>query len=169
MTHYLSPKRYNPDDRTLVQNHHHSRRRGGLCGLFAAADVASAKETDFGRELMKQFFDLCLQMKRSIMAFVVTLILGLFSMGALGLALYYPVYPVLAPFFGDPNDWHGDWVWPSVIGAGMAWSFSFLVAGLLNRRLEQARWQARYRKAIYVAVLWLGAALIWLIILSANI
>jgi hypothetical protein len=119
---------------------------------------------------LKRILDLCLQMKRSILAFVCALILGLFSMGVLGLALYYPVYPLLAPFFGDPNDWpSGDWVWPAIVGAGMAWSFSFLAAGLLNRRLENAGWQARYRKAIYVAVLWLGAALIWLIILSANI
>lgn len=119
---------------------------------------------------MKRFFDLCLQIKRSILAFVVTLILGLLSMGALGFALFYPVYPVLTPFFGKPDDWpSGDWFWPAIIGAGMAWSFSFLAAGLLNRRLEQTGWQARYRKAIYVAILWLGAALIWLIILSANI
>jgi hypothetical protein len=103
------------------------------------------------------------------LAFIITLIVGLFSMGALGFVLFYPVYPVLAPFFGGPDEWpSGDWLWSSTIAAGMAWSFSFLVAGLLNRRLEQVGWRAHYRKAIYVAVLWIGAALIWLIILSAN-
>jgi hypothetical protein len=117
---------------------------------------------------LKQIFALCLQIKRSILAFIVTLILGLLSMGALGLALYYPVYPLLAPFFGDPNDWHGDWVWPSIIAVGMGWSFSFLVAGLLNRRLEQVGWRTQLRRAVYAIVLWLGAALIWLIILLAN-
>ena len=99
---------------------------------------------------------------------MVTLALGLLSMGALGAGLYYAVYPLLAPFFGDPNDWHGDWVWPSVIVAGMGWSFSFLVAGLLNRRLERAGWRTALRRAIYVMVLWLGAAVIWLIILSSS-
>ena len=104
-----------------------------------------------------------------MLAFVITLALGLLSMGALGLALFYPVYPLLVPFFGKPDEWpSGDWLWPSVIVAGMAWSFSFLVAGLLNKHLEQAGWQAHYRKAVYVVVLWLGAALIWLIILLAN-
>ena len=90
-------------------------------------------------------------------------------MGALGFALFYPVYPLLVPFFGTPDEWPtGDWLWPSVIVAGMAWSLSFLAAGLLNRRLERAGWQASYRKAAYVVVLWLGAALIWCIILLAN-
>jgi hypothetical protein len=119
-------------------------------------------------DLCLQIIDLCLQIKRSILAFVITLALGLLSMGILGLALFYPVYPLLVPFFGHPDDWHGDWVWPSVIVAGMGWSFSFLVAGLLNRRLELAGWRTLFRQVVYVAVLWLGAALIWLIILLAN-
>ncbi len=117
---------------------------------------------------MKQLIGLCLQMKRSILAFVVMLALGLLSMGALGLALFYSVYPLLVPFFGDPNDWHGDWVWPSVIVAGMGWSFSFLAAGLLNRRLEQAGWGAVYRKLVYAAILWLGAAMIWFLLLLGK-
>ena len=114
---------------------------------------------------MRQFLNLCLQMKRSILAFAVALVLSLLSMGALGAALYYPVSPLFAPVFGDLTDWRGDWVWPSVIMAGMGWSFSFLVAGFLNRLLELAGWRPMVRKAIYGAVLWLGAALIWLIIL----
>ncbi len=117
---------------------------------------------------MRQFLNLCLEMKRSILGFIVALALGLFSMGVLGAALYYLVYPVLAPFFGNLNDWRGDWVWPSVIVAGMGWSFSFLAAGWLNRRLERAGWQSPFRRAVYLAVLWLGAAVIWLIILLAN-
>ena len=36
---------------------------------------------------LKRFLNLCLQMKRSIVAFVVTLALGLLSMGALGMAI----------------------------------------------------------------------------------
>ena len=55
-----------------------------------------------------------------------------------------------------------------MIVAGMGWSFSFLAAGLLNRRLAQAGWQSPFRRAIYLVVLWLGAAVIWLIILLSN-
>lgn len=120
-------------------------------------------------ERLKQFLNLCLEMRRSILAFFCALILCIFSMGALGLVIFYPVYPLLAPYFGDPNDWHGDWVWPAVIVAGMGWSFSFLVAGLLNRRLEQACWRSYFRKVIYVTVLWLGAALVWLTILGLRL
>lgn len=104
-------------------------------------------------------------MKRSIVAFFVTLALGLLSMGLLGAVLYYAVYPLLAPYYGDPNDWHGDRVWPSVILAGMGWSFSFLAAGLINVRLENAKWGRLSRRLIYGVTLWLGALLIWFVIL----
>lgn len=118
---------------------------------------------------MKQFLNRCLEIKRSILAFAVALVLNFLSLGMLGLALYYLLYPLLAPFYGNPNDWHGDWVWPVVLLAGMAWPFSFLGAGLLNRHLEQAGWPALYRKVIYVAVLWLGALLVWLTILGLGL
>ena len=110
-----------------------------------------------------------LQMKRSIIAFVVALALGLLSMGALGGVLYYAVYPLFAPFHGDLNDWRGDWVWPAVIAAGMLWSFSFLVAGFFNVKLEKAGWSVFARRAIYGVVLWLGAACAWAIVLFIDI
>lgn len=77
-----------------------------------------------------------LSIRWSLIAFVVTLILGFRSMGALGAALYYACYPVLAPFYGNLNDWRGDWVWNATIWAGMLWSVSFLVAGTINLQLE---------------------------------
>jgi hypothetical protein len=93
--------------------------------------------------------------------------IGLLSVGLLGAGLYYAVYPVLSPFYGDPNDWHGDWVWPALISAGMGWSLSFIAAGLLNLRLEKSGWRAVSRRAVYVAMLWLGAGLMWFMILSS--
>lgn len=108
------------------------------------------------------------RMKRSIIAFVLTLALGLLSMGALGGILYYAVYPLFSPVYGDLNDWRGDWVWPAVILAGMLWSVSFLIAGLLNLRLEQSGMAVLARRIAYGVILWLGAALVWAIILFAN-
>lgn len=70
--------------------------------------------------------------KGSLIAFAVMLVLSFLSMGFLGAALYYACYPVLALFYGNPNNWSGDWVWPAVIAAGMLWSVSFLAAGRLN-------------------------------------
>lgn len=95
--------------------------------------------------------------------------MGLLSMGLLGAGLYFVAYPVLGPLFGNPNDWHGDRVWPSVILAGMGWSFSFLAAGLLNLQLEKAGWRMHTCRAVYLAMLWLGALVIWLIILLSGV
>ena len=105
-------------------------------------------------------------MKRSVVAFVIALGLGFLSMGALGMLLWYPVMPVLAPFHGDANDWHGDWVWPTIITVSMLWPFSFLVAGWINLRLEMAQIGRWPRCFVYIAMLWLGALLIWALLLS---
>lgn len=105
--------------------------------------------------------------KWSLVGFVVTLVLGFLSMGFLGAALYYACYPVLAPFYGNPDSWSGDWVWPALIAAGMLWSLSFLAAGWLNLYLTPHA-PALLRRIIYVVVLWLGAALAWLFILATS-
>lgn len=108
-----------------------------------------------------------LAMKWSFVAFVVTLILGLLSMGMLGAVLYYACYPVLAPFYGNLNDWRGDWVWNAMICAGMLWSVSFLAAGYLNLQLEPRGFSEFTRGLAYVVVLWGGALIAWGLILMA--
>lgn len=100
-------------------------------------------------------------MKRSIIACAAALALGLLSMGAIGFLLYYPAAPVLLLFFPPPDAWHGDWVWPAAIGAGMGWSFSFLAAGFLNKKLSVLALPLAVRRAVYLGVLWLGAVIIW--------
>lgn len=106
--------------------------------------------------------------KCSLVAFVVTFILGFLSMGALGGGLYYLCYPLLGPFYGNLNAWRGDWVWPATIWAGMLWSASFLVAGVLNLRLETQGLSAPWRGGAYLAVLWVGALAIWGLLLLAQ-
>lgn len=109
-------------------------------------------------------------MKWSLVGFAVTLALGFLSMGALGAALYYACYPVLAPFYGNLNDWHGDWVWSAAIWTGMLWSVSFLAAGVLNLLLETRGMSAPWRGVAYVAVLWAGAVAIWgLLLLTQHV
>ncbi|MFD2439878.1 hypothetical protein ACFSS8_06900 [Paracoccus kondratievae] len=95
-----------------------------------------------------------LAIKWSLGAFAVKLILGFLSMGALGAALYYLCYPILAPFYGNLNNWSGDWVWSATIWAGMLWSVSFLAAGALNLQLEGQGISAPWRGGVYLAVLW---------------
>lgn len=109
-----------------------------------------------------------LGMKWSLGAFAITLILGFLSMGALGAALYYLCYPVLAPFYGNLNNWHGDWVWSATIWAGMLWSVSFPAAGMLNLQLEGRGISAPWRGGAYLAVLWAGALMIWGFILLTQ-
>lgn len=111
---------------------------------------------------------LILAIKWSVVGFVATLVLGLLGMGGLGAALYYACYPVLAPFYGNPNsDWSGDWVWSAMIWAGMLWSLSFLVAGWLNLQLVP-HLSALPRAIVYVAVLWLGALAVWSAVLASS-
>ncbi len=106
-------------------------------------------------------------MKWSLAAFAVALVLGFISMGALGAALYYVCYPLLGPFYGSLDNWHGDWVWSATIWAGILWSLTFLVAGGLNLCLT--RYAPVLLRAIgYVLVLWFGAALIWALILAIS-
>lgn len=110
---------------------------------------------------MQTTWDIVKQMKRSVIAFVIALALGLLSMGALGMLLYYPVAWVLPSRYPPASDWHGDWVWPTMIGVGMAWSFAFVAAGALNRKLVAKVQSVLVRRVAYVAVLWLVALLVW--------
>lgn len=99
--------------------------------------------------------------QRSLIAFLATIALSLLSMGFLGAGLYFLVFFALPSSYPHINDLRGDWVWPAIIGVGMAWSVGFLFAGEINRRLELKRIHAMIRKFIYVAVLWLWALALW--------
>lgn len=107
-----------------------------------------------------------LAMKRSVIAFVLIVILGLLSMGFLGALLYYPVYPLFAARYGDLNDWRGDWVWPAIIMVGMLWSIGFLIAGFVNHRLVSVNARVALRRAVYALVLWAWAAILWAVTLA---
>lgn len=126
----------------------------------AAALIAKRE----GRHVSMGFL---LAIKWSLIAFAVALVLDFLSMGVLGAALYYACYPLLAPFYGNPSNWDGDWVWPAIILAGMLWSVSFLAAGWLNLNLTPHA-SALLRGIVYVVVLWLSAVLIWVFILVTS-
>ncbi|MGU3496846.1 hypothetical protein ACLBXM_22610 [Xanthobacteraceae bacterium A53D] len=100
-----------------------------------------------------------LEIRRSLIAGLAVFALALLSMGALGVGLYYAVSPLLAERFGPLAEWSGDWVWPATIMAGILWSLSFPIAGLLGVRLRRAGRSVLLRRSAYVVVLYLGAAL----------
>ncbi|MEB8433851.1 hypothetical protein OO007_16560 [Cocleimonas sp. KMM 6892] len=103
-------------------------------------------------------------MRLSLLAFVATLFLALFSMGFLGLLLYYMVSPVLNLSFPDIDSLHGDWIWPAIIVAGMVWAFGFLIAGKLYLFIK-ARFKLIGSKSLlittYTIVLVIWALVIW--------
>jgi hypothetical protein len=105
---------------------------------------------------------------RSAIAFVVTLALGLLSMGLLGAALYYAVLLALPRSFPHIDSIGGDWVWPAVILVGMLWSVAFLIAGWLNKRLMVRGMGNGLRRTIYVIVLWLWAYALWAIAIFSR-
>jgi hypothetical protein len=105
---------------------------------------------------------------RSAIAFVVTLALGLLSMGLLGAALYYAVLLALPRSFPHIDSIGGDWVWPAVILVGMLWSVAFLIAGWLHSRLIARGMATGSRRTIYVIVLWLWAYALWAIAIFSR-
>lgn len=109
-----------------------------------------------------------LAIKGSIIAGVVVAVLGLFSMGILGFGLYYACYPLLAPLYGNLNDWHGDDVWPATIWAGMLWAIFFPVAGFIDLKLKRAGAAGAARTLVWLAILWAGAAVVWLYVASSS-
>ncbi|MFK7926038.1 MAG: hypothetical protein AB8H47_29085 [Bacteroidia bacterium] len=106
--------------------------------------------------------------KFSAIAFVVTLGLGLISMGALGALLYYPV-SFLFRSYPAFDDWHGDWVWPTMIGVGMLWSLGFVFGGISWHYLDKLVPSVMLLRIIYGLILWLWAALIWYIMIRNNL
>lgn len=106
--------------------------------------------------------------KFSAIAFVVTLALGLLSMGMLGAVLYYPVSFLFKAYPGL-NEWHGDWVWPATILVGMAWSLGFVFGGLAWHYLMQWTTSLFVLRAFYVLILWVWAALLWYWVLRTNL
>ena len=103
----------------------------------------------------------------SVIAFFVTAVLGLISMGLLGGLLYYPVsflfrnYPTL-------NDWRGDWVWPATISVGMFWSLGFVFGGIATHYLGKVIESKILLYGIYAFILWAWAAIMWYLVLKNN-
>lgn len=100
--------------------------------------------------------------KFSLIAFAITLIIGLMSMGLQGYGVYYAVGFAL-PVSIDSIQ--GDSLWPSTILAGMAWAIGFLIAGSISVRLKNKMLIA----LIYLLTLWAWAYLVWWAIIGLKV
>lgn len=107
-------------------------------------------------------------MKRTIAITAGIALTGLLSMGLLGGLLYYAAYPVLAPLYGDIDDWSGDDVWPATIMAGMLWALAVPVAAMLSRRLADRGVRRALRWTGALAAMWIGAAIAWMLVLTMT-
>ena len=117
--------------------------------------------------LIKAAWRAAMAIRWSVLACVAGVALAFLSMGLLGLGLYVAVSPVTRLRFPGMDEWHGDWVWPATLGAGMLWSFGFLLAGWLNHRLRTRTGVGRWpRRLAYLGVLWLWALLVWWLLLA---
>ncbi len=122
-----------------------------------------------GYEFLRSIWRSALKMPRSIIAFVIAFLLSILSMGALGAALYLPAGLILEPHFGALESWTGDWVWPTMIMAGLFWSPAFLLAGAVNLWLQLMGRATLLCRVVYVLVV-LGFSLpAWILALALQI
>ena len=89
-------------------------------------------------------------------------------MGFLGTILYYPV-SFLFKSYPSINDWRGDWVWPVVIGVGMAWSVGIIFGGIAWHYLYKIIPSVITLRIIYIFILWLWAAILYYIMIKNNL
>ena len=94
------------------------------------------------------------------------MILSPLSMGALGYLLYYPVALLLLESI---DALAGDSVWPSVIFAGMLWSFGFLIAGIISHYVTRQGLQKFLTYFTYALFLWTWDYLVWFSIIHFKI
>ena len=102
--------------------------------------------------------------KFSLIAFIIALVLGLMSLGAEGLGVYYAVSFALPVSIDSIS---GDAAWPSMILAGMAWAPAFLIAGWI---LQRVKTQSKVTVwMLYVVILWAWAYLVWWAVIAFKV
>lgn len=112
-----------------------------------------------------QFWKTLKVMRLSAIAFVISFICSLFSLGVIGKGLFSVALPILNLFFPDGIDsWSGDWVRPVMICVPIVWSFGFLIAGRLYLYLEKLEWTKLTLQVSYIVVLLLWNLMIWFVL-----
>jgi hypothetical protein len=108
-------------------------------------------------------------LKWSLAACVAAVMASFLSFGMLGYVLYYLVYPVVALVYPPMSAWRPDAVWPLIVSAGIVWSPSFVVAGVVDRALGVRGVSPARRKLSYAVVLWIGAVAAWLFLIATSL
>ena len=108
-------------------------------------------------------------LKWSLMGFAAAFLLSFLSFGLLGYVLYYAAYPVVGMAYPPLSAWRPDTVWPLIVGAELVWSFSFIPAGVIDHALAGRGVARAQRNIAYFVVLWVGAALAWLLVIATSL
>lgn len=108
-------------------------------------------------------------LKWSLVGCAAAVLASFLSLGMLGYVLYYLAYPIVVFVYPPLTTWRGDAVWPLIIGAGIVWSLSFLVAGVVDHALAGHGVSAARRKIAYLVILWIGAVAAWLFLIATNL
>lgn len=108
-------------------------------------------------------------LKWSLAGGVAAVLASFLSLGMLGYVLYYLVYPIIGLVYPPLSTWRPDAVWPLIVGAGIVWSLSFPVAGVIDHALLVRGASPTRRWICYLLVLWIGAAAAWSFLIATNL
>ena len=108
-------------------------------------------------------------LKWSLAAVAGAILASFLSLGMLGYVLYYLAYPVVGLAYPPLSTWRPDAVWPLIIGAGIAWSLSFLPAGVIDHALAARSISLARRRLSYLIVLWIGAVAAWSFLIATSL
>ncbi|WP_032913800.1 hypothetical protein [Leptospira santarosai] len=101
-------------------------------------------------------------MKFGIIACIILSFLGFFSMGAMGFGLYYLVSSTSKSFpHPDSLSKPLDGWWPAT-DVGLLWPFGFIFGAIIVHLLEGKGWPNEILYFLYIPILWLWAAILWL-------
>ncbi len=106
------------------------------------------------------------KMTFSTKCFIISLFLGVSSMGLQGQLICWLVSPVLKLRFPPMKSWTGDWVWPALIYVSVLWPFGFLLAGWVNRHMNEFDWPRAVVCGAYLGILLLWGWFLWFVTLT---
>ncbi|EMM99801.1 hypothetical protein LEP1GSC021_1778 [Leptospira noguchii str. 1993005606] len=93
--------------------------------------------------------------------------IGFFSLGTMGLGLYYLVFPISQSLFPHPDSLHGDNVWLVAMYASLLWPLGFIFGAILFHSLKKRGWSKGILYFLYIPMFWFWTALLWFFLIES--
>lgn len=90
----------------------------------------------------------------------------IFQYGSDGVRALLSGFSNLESLFPHPNSLSGDWVWPTAVYVGLLWPFGFIFGAIIVHLLGGKGWPNEILYFLYIPILWLWAAILWLYFLN---